>query len=163
MELLDLYDNRGNKLNKTIVRGEVPNDGENIMLSVAYIRNRDGDYLIQKSSTLKGGWYTSTGGHVTHNEDGYTTIVREVDEELGLTNIEDKIKHITTFKYPGRYCLFDVYLIDNIDIDISKLKLQTEEVEKVVWLSKEEISELIDNGSFLESHAYIFNNYIVKE
>ncbi len=163
MELLDLYDNYGNKLDKTIVRGEVPNEGENIMLSVAFIKNIEGNYLIQKSSAEKGGNYTSTGGHVIHNEDSYTTIIREVAEELGLTNIEDKIKHIKTFKYPDRYCLFDVYLIDNINIDISKLKLQTEEVEKVLWLSKKEIIELIDNGSFLESHAYIFNNYIIKE
>ncbi len=66
MELLDLYDDFGNKLNKTIVRGKVPNDGENIMLSVAYIKNKEGKYLIQKSSKEKGGFYTSTGGHVTH-------------------------------------------------------------------------------------------------
>ena len=48
MEILDLYDDQGNKLNKTINRGEVPADGENIMLSVAFIRNSDGKYLIQK-------------------------------------------------------------------------------------------------------------------
>ena len=63
-------------------------------------------------------------------------------------------------KYPNRYCLFDVYLIDNVDTDITKLKLQTEEVESISWLTKEEILELINNGSFLESHAYIFKNYI---
>ncbi len=160
MELLDLYDDFGNKLNKTIVRGKVPNDGENIMLSVAYIKNKEGKYLIQKSSKEKGGFYTSTGGHVTHKEDGLITIIRELHEEVGLTNIEDKIKHVKTFKYPNRYCLFDVYLIDNVDTDITKLKLQTEEVESISWLTKEEILELINNGSFLESHAYIFKNYI---
>lgn len=163
MELLDLYDNLGNKLGKTIVRGEAPNDGENIMLSVAFIKNKEGKYLIQKSSKEKGGFYTSTGGHVTHNEDGLTTIIREVYEEVGLTNVENKIKYLKTFKYPGRYCLFNVYLIDNVDIDIAKLKLQTEEVESISWLAKEEILELINNGSFLESHAYIFKNYIIGE
>ena len=163
MELLDLYDNFGNKLNKTIVRGEVPNDGENIMLSIAFIKNKEGKYLIQKSSKEKGGFYTSTGGHVTHNEDGLTTIIREVYEEVGLTNVENKIKYLKTFKYPGRYCLFNIYLIADVDIDITKLQLQTEEVESISWLAKEEILELINNGSFLESHAYIFKNYIIGE
>ena len=163
MEILDLYDDLGNNLNKTIIRGEAPNDGENIMLSVAYIKNKKGKYLIKKSSKEKGGFYTSTGGHVTHNEDGLTTIIREVYEEVGLTNVENNIKHLKTFKYPGRYCLFSVYLIDNVDKDITKLQLQTEEVESVSWLTKEEILELINNGLFLESHAYIFKNYIIKE
>ena len=161
MEILDLYDDFGNKLNKTIVRGEIPQDGENIMLSIIFIKNKEGKYLIQKSSKEKGGEYASTGGHVTHNEDSYKTIVRELDEELGINNTNDKIKYITTFKYPNRYCLFAVYLIEDISIDLTKLHLQKEEVEKVMWLSKEEIIKLINNGSFLESHGYIFNNYIM--
>ena len=163
MELLDLYDDSGCKLDKTIGRGEVPNDGENIMLSVAFIKNKEGKYLIQKSSNQKGGFYTSTGGHVTHNEDDLTTIIRELVEEISITNVEDQIKHVITFKYPDRYCLFAVYLIKDVDIDITKLKLQKEEVESISWLSKKEILELIDEGSFLESHGYIFKNYIIKE
>ena len=39
MEILDLYDDDGNKLAKTIVRGEVPSDGENIMLAIIFIKN----------------------------------------------------------------------------------------------------------------------------
>ncbi len=162
MEILDLYDNDGKKLNKTIVRGETPGNNENIMLSLAFIKNND-KYLIQKSSKEKGGSYTSTGGHVTHGEDGYSTIIRELSEELGLGVSKDKIKYVTTFKYPNRFCLFNVYLIENIDFDISKLSLQKEEVEKVMWLTKEEILELIDDNLFLTSHAYIFKNYIIKE
>ena len=53
MEILDLYDDYGNKLEKTIVRGDIPHNNENIMLSIVFIKNSDGKYLIQKSSKEK--------------------------------------------------------------------------------------------------------------
>ena len=40
MEILDLYDNDGKKLNKTIIRGETPGNNENIMLSKEKARQR---------------------------------------------------------------------------------------------------------------------------
>ena len=46
------------------------------------------------------------------------------------------------------------------DIDISKLVLQSEEVMSVEWLSDIEIEKLINDNNFLESHGYIFDNYI---
>ena len=48
MEILDLYDDYGNKLEKTIVRGDIPRDNENIMLSIVFIKNSAGKYLIIK-------------------------------------------------------------------------------------------------------------------
>ena len=90
MEILDLYDDNGVKLNETIVRGEKTETGKNIMLSVVYIQDSDGRYLIQKTSKEKGNKYSTTGGHVTHNEDAITTIVRELKEELGINIKSDK-------------------------------------------------------------------------
>lgn len=162
MEILDLYDDYGNKLNETINRGEVPSEGKNIMLSVIFIKNADNKYLIQKSSKAKGGLYTTTGGHVIHNETGLSTIIREVAEEIGVTIAKDSITHIATFKYPGRYCLFNVYLTENNKMDISNIKLQQAEVENVYWLTKDEILNLIDSHLFLESHGYIFKKYLVN-
>ena len=161
MEILDLYDNLGNKLNDTIIRGEKPTDGKNIMLSIVFIKNKEGKYLIQKSSKEKDGFYTTTGGHVTHNESGLTTIIREMQEEIDLNVRKDDLVHINTIKYPDRYCLFDIYLYEIDNIDLSNLILQKEEVESVFWLSKEEIINLIQSGKFLTSHGYIFKNYII--
>ena len=163
MEILDLYDDFGNKLNKTINRGEKPLDGENIMLSIVYIKNNEDKYLIQKASKEKGGYYSSTGGHVTEGEDGLSTILREMQEELSLDNIhEENLIHVKTFKYPNKYCIFNVYLYEVENIDLNTLKLQEIEVSKVMWLTKEEVLDLIDQGLFLESHGYIFKNYILK-
>ena len=52
MELLDLYDDNGKKIEKTIKRGEKFDEG-NIMLSVIFIRNSNNMFLIQKISILQ--------------------------------------------------------------------------------------------------------------
>lgn len=160
MEILDLYNDLGEKLDETIVRGEKAPERKNIMLSVIFIKNNEGKYLIQKTSKEKGNRFSSTGGHVTHGENGLETIKRELKEELDLNTKEDKIKYITTFKYPTKNCVFNVYYLEVDDLDLAKIKLQKEEVEEVKFLTSKEIENIIENGNFLESHAYIFENYI---
>lgn len=159
MEILDLYDDSIKNLHKTINRGETPGIGENIMLSVAYIKNAKGEYLIQKTSQEKGSKYSSTGGHVIHGETGLETIKRELEEELGIITTTKDIKYITTFKYPSKQCIFNVYML-NMDIDLSNIILQEDEVTEAKYFSVKEINNLINTGEFLESHAYIFNHYI---
>ena len=143
MEILDLYDDFGQKLKETINRGEKTEEGKNIMLSVAFIKNSEGEFLIQKTSKEKRNRYSSTGGHVMHGETGLETIKRELEEELGISATEQDLKYIATFKYPKKNCIFNVYLL-NIDIDLSKIKLQDEEVESVKYLSVEEINNIIN-------------------
>lgn len=157
MEKLDLYNDLGEKLNEVINRGEKIEPGKNIMLSIIYIRNTKGDYLIQKTSIEKGLEYSSTGGHVTSLEDGFMTIKRELKEELGIDS--DDIEYIDTFKYPTKPLIINVYFLDNYNLDTTEIKLQEEEVEEVKYISKNEILKLIDDGKFTETHGYIFKKY----
>ncbi len=56
MELLDVYDNYGNVTGRTIVRGDksaVLNENEHIAVSVIFIENDNGEFLIQKTSQEK--------------------------------------------------------------------------------------------------------------
>lgn len=157
MEILDLYDDNGNLLNKTVVRGEHFDNG-NIMISIVFIKNSNGEFLIQKTSkngTLK---YTSTGGHVVHGEDGVTAIVREMYEELGLTINKDELIEVGTCKNPDKPCLVNIFLL-NKNLDINDLTLQEEEVDDVLWLSKDKILQLIDDNKFLASHGYFFKKH----
>lgn len=132
------------------------------MLAVAFIKNKEKLYLIQKTSKEKGGKYSSTEGHVVHGELPIDTIKRELQEELGINTCDDDLKLIVTFKYLSKNCIFNVYLI-NLDIPLNKIILQSEEVEKVEYLTTTEIEKIIDNSNFFESHAYIFNNYIKEQ
>ena len=162
MEILDLYDDNGNMLNETINRGEKTESGKNIMLSVIFIKNKNEKYLIQKTSKEKGSKYSSTGGHVIHGEDGFMTIKREIKEELGINPKDDDIKFVVTFKYPSKNCVFNVYKLDVDNLSLDNIKLQESEVESICYLTKEEIEKIIKEGNFLESHAYIFKNYIIN-
>ncbi len=157
MELLDLYDDSGKPLGTTIERGSKFENG-NIMLSIIFIKNQDGKFLIQKTSEEKGSKYSSTGGHVTHGEDGMTTILRELKEELGLDIKENEVESIALVKHPERPCLINLYLLEK-ELDPDTLKLQTEEVDSVEWMKKEEVLSLIDDCKFLGSHGYLFKKY----
>ena len=131
MELLDLYDDFGNKLDKVIERGNIPKNGTNIMLSIIFIRDNKNRFLIQKTSKLKGGLYSTTGGHVTSSEDSKNTIIREVYEELGLDISNRNIKLLDTIKYPNKPLIFRIYDLVLDNININNTKLQTTECESI--------------------------------
>lgn len=161
-EILDLYNDNGQKINEIVERGMKTTSGKNIMLSIIFIENSDKKFLIQKNSKEKGSKFSTTGGHVWHNESSFNAIKREMFEELGIKFNDYEIKHIKTFKYSTKNCIFSVYYVRS-DINIRDIKLQEEEVETVLFLSKNEIMELINNEKFLESHGYIFKNYIYEK
>ena len=95
MELLDIYDDNGNKTGRIIERGDKSvklSKNEHIAISVIFIENDNGEFLIQKTSKEKGNIYSSTGGHVDSGETPITAIKREVKEELGIDISNDLIE-----------------------------------------------------------------------
>jgi len=160
MELLDLYDDNGNKLNKTVERGKQYKEGR-IMLSIVFIKNSNDEYLIQKTSKEKGLENASTGGHVNAGESSLTCIIRELEEELGLQITKEDLHFLGLEPRTKAPVIFAVYTLIK-DINIEDLKLQEEEVESVSWLTKGEILKLIKEKKFKESHGDIFKKYISK-
>lgn len=160
MEILDIYDNEGNVTGKTIVRGETQGltEDEHFAVTLIFIENSKGEFLIQKTSKEKGGYYSTTGGHVNHGETPKECIIREVKEELNISLQEDEIQELGYIIYdkPIRY----IYYIKK-DIDINDIILQKEEVEKVEYLPVEEIHKLIEENKFLDSHSIQFD-YLLK-
>jgi 8-oxo-dGTP pyrophosphatase MutT (NUDIX family) len=160
MELIDLYDKNGKKLNKTYMRGDKThnfNKNEHIPIVMIYIENSKGEFLIQKTSPEKGHLYASTGGHVDSGEEIDDALVREVKEELGLDVDIKEVKylgHIIT----GAPIRFLYYLKKDINID--DLKIDKEEVESVRYMCENEINNLIEEKLFLESHAICFNKIL---
>ena len=107
MEIMDLYDDNFNKLNKTVVRrvDEIP-EGTNIMASYALIKNNN-KYLLEQFTERNNFKYGLPGGHSRTTENGEQGLRRELKEELNLQNIE--IKHLDTIKYPYSHYIFNVY------------------------------------------------------
>lgn len=163
MELLDVYDNYGNVTGRTIVRGDksaVLNENEHIAVSVIFIENDNGEFLIQKTSQEKGGEFSSTGGHVDSGETPLEAIKREVKEEIGINVDNDQIEEYGFLSYdkPLRYIF---YLRKNINLN--NVKVQKEEVEYVKYMTVQEINELVETNQMLKSHGIMFNELMDKK
>lgn len=157
MEVLDLYDKNFNKLNKTIIRrvDEIPEDTY-IMLSYALIKNND-KYLLEQSNKKDDYKYTLPGGHLQTGDNALEGLKRELEEELGITNYNPKL--LETFIYPYKNYIFNIYLIED-NIDLTKIKMQEEEVIGVNFYSKEEILSLINEDKIPKGYKYIIERFI---
>ena len=160
MELLDVYDSLGNKTGRVVERGnknEIFNNNEHIAVAIIYIENDKGEFLIQKASKEKGGHYSSTGGHINHGEDAFSTIVREVKEELGINIGNDNIINL------GHICVdfpvrFMFYLKKNINLN--DISLQKDEVESVSYMSVDKIKDILDKGLMHKGHYKVLEKVL---
>ena len=160
MELLDVYDSLGNKTGRIVERGkqdEFFGEDEHIAVAIIYIENDKGEFLIQKTSKEKGGHYSSTGGHINHGEDAFSTIVREVNEELGIDVSNDNIislGHICV-DFPVRFVF---YLKKNLDLN--DITLKKDEVESVSYMSVDEIRDILDKGQMHKGHYKVLEKVL---
>ena len=162
MELLDIYDDDGNTTGRTIIRGDKSvelSKHEHIAVAVIFIKNSSGEFLIQKTSKEKGGYFSSTGGHINSGETPLETIQREVEEELGIKIPKEEIQELG-FIREGMPLRFLFYI--EIDIPLEAITLQQEEVESVEYKKKEEIEQLIKNKELLESHGILFKELLKR-
>lgn len=156
-EILDLYDNDFNKLDQTIIRreDEIP-EGKNIMSTYILIEN-DNKYLLEQTTSRNEFKWAIPGGHVLSGETDEIALRRELNEELGIENIN--YEHIEKIKFPYNKYIFSVFKsTDTIDKD--KLILQPEEVTTIEWFTKEEISKMIEEEKIPRGYAYILNKYM---
>ena len=160
MELLDVYNEKAEKTGKVVERGAKDDSfepGERIAVSIIYIENDNNEFLIQKTSKQKGGLYSSTGGHVNHNEEPYDAIIREVKEEIGIDISNEKIDYLG-YLVVDFLVRFVYYLKKNIDLD--SLVLDKEEVESVSYMTKEELMDVINKGLMHKGHIKVLERVL---
>lgn len=157
MELWDIYDENRAKKNGTMVRGESIAEGNYHLVIHVCLFNDRGEMLIQKRQPFKSGfsglWDVTVGGSAVQGDTSRAAAERELSEELGLTiDLSNERPHLTVNYDHG---FDDFYLIEKNDVDISALKLQYEEVEKVKWATEEEILSMLDSGEFIPYYAHL--------
>lgn len=152
MEFRDLYDKNKNLTGKTIQKGDPIPEGSYIIVVLTMIQNSKGEFLIQKRAGEKGGLYGATGGHCKTGESGLQGALTEIKEEIGLDIKPDEMELLFEGREDSEQVFFELYYLKK-DFEISKLKLQKEEVEFVEWMSIEKIDSLVENNLFFKNHV----------
>lgn len=150
LEQWDIYDENRIKTGKTMKRGNVFDHGAYHMVVHVCIFNSKNEMLIQQRQPFKEGWSNmwdvTVGGSAIEGDSSQSAAERELFEEIGYKlNLKHVRPHLTINFDVG---FDDYYLIEN-DVDIEKLKLQYEEVQKVKWASKDEILTMLESGEFI--------------
>lgn len=94
-------------------------------------------------------WDMSAGGSILAGETSAMAMKRELYEEHGIEIIFEDQRPFLTIHFDEGFD--DIYLI-NEEVDISMLKLQSDEVQAVKWASLNEIIQVIDNNLFVPYH-----------
>lgn len=161
-EKRDLYDINGNKTELTYFKGDKVPVGYYPMVVMIAIQNSEGKFLMQKRVEEKGGDYGVTGGHPKSGETPYEGIITEVKEELGIDISNNEI-----IEFDSGCDLKDCYKMyyTKMDLDLSKLNIQKEELSEVKWFSLEELQDMVNKkilnqdqiDFFLKCKEYIEN------
>lgn len=157
MEVLDVYDDNGNVINKTVLRGSGNKEfgeHEHFAVSIIFLENDKGEFLIQR---IPKGQYSSTGGHILSKEKPIDAIIRETKEEIGVSLDKNEIVDLgfRLLDFPIRF-LFYV----KKDVKVKDVTLQKEEVCNIKYMSVDRIEELIKKNSFKKGHALLFREIL---
>ena len=148
-EIWDILDADGTLTGKTVVRGKCfLKPGEYHLVVHIWIVSHEGKFLLQRRSDKKKlmpGEWAATGGAAISGESSYEAANRELFEELGIRSNEQTLRQILRLK--RRNSLVDVWMITS-DAALEELTLQKSEVAEARWVTKEELSLMIEKGLF---------------
>lgn len=156
-ELVDLLNENGTKIG-VIDKKEAHKKGLWHRVVHVWIMNSKNELLIQKRSCQKSFfpnvWDVSVGGHVDAGESSIDASVREVFEEIGVKLKPNEMEFLFSFADSNIYDgvlvneIADVFLVRK-DVEISKLKYQSEEVETTKWIGFDEFLKKCYTNEFL--------------
>lgn len=152
MELFDLYDEHGNKIDKMMERGKTNLPGEYHLVTHIWIRNSQGLYLIQQRNKqddpIPFQW-AATGGAVLAGENSIQATVRETWEELGIRIPVAEFRLLKRYRIEDDWANYitDLYLVEK-DIPLDALELDIREVKAVAYKTMAEIKEMIRDERF---------------
>ena len=159
MEYFDLYDKFGQMLNKKVLRGTRLEDGEFHLVVNIWIRNKNGEYLIQQRNKLTDRtpfmWATTAGSAVS-GDTSIETAVKETHEEIGALLKKENLKLLKRYFVEDNFAsyILDVYLIE-ADILLKDLKIDIEEVKDVKYSTMKDIHKQIALKSFVDYEYYV--------
>ena len=149
MEAWDLYTQDRVKTGQTMLRGDPVPEGLFHLHVHVCIFNEQGEMLIQQRQSTKrwyaGLWDYSVGGSAVAGDTSLAAAERETLEELGLRVSLAGRKPAVTRWYGS---MIDDYYILPLNVALSDLHLQREEVQAVRWAGRKDILALLAEGQF---------------
>jgi isopentenyl-diphosphate Delta-isomerase len=122
--------------------------GDYYRVAALFIFNSQNELLIvQRAFTKKlhpGGWGPSVAGTLEVGETYDTNIVKETEEEIGVTGLDIYKAQKLLIEFNDRKYFAQIYAARS-DLDISDLVLQKEEVEQAKWMKLTELSQDVKN------------------
>lgn len=153
-EMIDLLDENGNLLG-TVDKANAHRDGLWHKSVHVWIVNDKNEILLQHRCAEKtffpNFWDCSFAGHVGAGEESIESVLREGEEEIGLSLQKQEVKHLFRYKEHLEWGttisneFVDVFLIRK-NYQIDKDKFQQEEVDGLKWVTLSEFFNMIENG-----------------
>lgn len=150
MEIFDELDEMGRYTGRTISRDEAHRNGAWHRAVLIFVVNSKNQILMQKRSKHKKQWPScwdgTGGGHVDSGEIGLFSVIRELNEELGIEIRPSDVRYIGG-------CLSEnknehlwnrhhnEFFVAHKDVDITDVKVQESEVEEVIWIGFDKFKE----------------------
>lgn len=129
-------------------------------VSALWITNSKGEILLAQRALNKkhhpGKWGPAVAGTNDIGESYESNIIKEAQEEIGLTNIKPK-KYLKK-KIIGQYNHFTQWFTLVVENKIEEFTIQQEEVAQIKWFSSKELLKQIEEHPelFLDSFKEIF-------
>ena len=150
VEIWDLLDKDGQKTGKTMTRGADVPAGLYHQVVHIWVVNSRGEYLVQQRAqgvSWKPGMWAATGGSAVSGEEPLTAALREVREEIGITAVPAQMRLLARLKRTNSFCYIYRVLCDQA---ADTFPLQREEVERVAWMTREQIESMRAQGTFFD-------------
>lgn len=152
-EKRDLYNKFGECTGKTYFKGDDVPNGYFPMVVMIAIQNSRGEFLMQKRVLRKGGDWGVTGGHPKAGETPEQGIATEVMEELGV-DISGRELLLFNEGCDGKDCYKMYYA--KLDLDLSQLCIQEDELTEVRWFSMRELQQMVDSNELNPDQVAFF-------
>ena len=173
-EMLDVYDEQGQKTDAIAPRAEVHAKGLRHRTVHVFIINSKNEVLLQlraKSTLNPSLWHLSAGGHISHGQTSLTAAMHETKEEIGLDLPASDFQYIGSAagkEDPSATLrdneFSDLYLVQK-DVDVSALHKQESEVADVRWFPMQDFRRALEENDPKFMHpmsAPILFNYFDK-